>query len=235
MLSARNTLVVGASSGIGLAVARTGLARGATVWLASRDASRLAKATSDLRGDYRLLPLDMLDPSSVETAVAHIEAIDYLVLTAVADELSRRAPIVEVTEDQIERSFDKLRGYAHVVRAAAPRLSADASLVLLCGASAIKPPRGFSLLAAESSAIPGFARGLAVDLAPRRVNVVMAGVVDTPIHAHHRDELESWARTSLPVHRLGTADDIADAVWSLLTNPYVTGHTLVADGGLQLL
>src|SRR5690349_2505696 len=76
--------------------------------------------------------------------------IDHLVLTAVADELFSRAKISALTQDQVERTFDKLRGYVNIVRAADVR----GSLTLLTGASAVKPPReGFSVLAAASASI----------------------------------------------------------------------------------
>jgi NAD(P)-dependent dehydrogenase (short-subunit alcohol dehydrogenase family) len=81
----------------------------------------------------------------------------------------------------------------------------------------------------------GLGRALAVELAPIRVNVLMAGLVDTPIHRATREQTKTWAETALPVRRFGRPEDIADAILTLLTNPYTTGQTLVVDGGLSLI
>jgi NAD(P)-dependent dehydrogenase (short-subunit alcohol dehydrogenase family) len=115
--------------------------------------------------------------SDVERACGSIDRLDHLVLTAVADELARCAPIAQITNEQVERSFDKTRGFVNVVRAAAPRMSPAGSLTFLAGASALKPGKdGFSVLATESASIIAFGKALALELAPLRVNVLVAGL-----------------------------------------------------------
>src|SRR5437868_8157202 len=94
-----------------------------------------------------------------------------------------------------------------------------------CGASAVRPPgAGFSLLAAENSSVGGFVRALARELAPIRVNALMAGVIDTQIHAHQRDTMRDWAERSLPVGRFGRPEDIAEAALFLMRSRYTTGQ-----------
>jgi NAD(P)-dependent dehydrogenase (short-subunit alcohol dehydrogenase family) len=158
------------------------------------------------------------------------------VLTAVADELGSRAPIRELTNEQVERAFDKLRGFVNVTRAAVPKLSPRGSITLVTGASAVKPPRqGFSVLAAASGSLLSFGRALALELAPIRVNVLMSGVVDTKIHAERREQMKAWAEQELLVQRFGQPEDIAAAIELLMTNPYVTASTLRVDGGFTAL
>lgn len=228
--------IMGASSGIGLATARAVTRAGAEVIMISRTQQKLAAAASAISPQPRTIIFDMLSQHEVAQAFARIEHVDHLVLTAVADELARRMPITQMTNEQVERSFDKMRGFVNVVRAAIPKIPQSGSIVLLAGASAVKPGKdGFSILAAESASVIAFGKALALELAPVRVNVLVAGVVDTPIHASHQEEMRIWAESSLPARRFGTPDDIADAVQFLMTNPYMTGHTLIVDGGLTAL
>ncbi|WP_437853498.1 SDR family oxidoreductase [Sorangium sp. So ce363] len=235
-LSSQTVAVVGASSGIGLATARAAAARGARVILLSRSQARLDEAAASVTGGTtRAVAMDMLDAAAVDRAmavIASIGGIDHLVLTAVADELASCAPIRALTAEQVERSFDKLRGFVNVLRAAAPLLRERGSVTLVAGASAERPPReGFSVLAAASGSILSFGKALALELAPIRVNVLMAGVVDTAIHAGRREQMKAWAEKDLLVRRFGQPEDIAHAIEFLMTNPYMTGHTLTVDGG----
>lgn len=229
----RTIAIVGASSGIGLATSRLLASQGARVVMLSRSRAKLEQAASSVPGAPLLMAMDMLDRNAVERAIAELVSLDHLVLTAVADELAQRAPLAVLSDEQLERSLDKLRGFVNVTRAAASILREGASITLLTGASALKPPDGFSALASVSGAIVSFGKALAVELAPVRVNVVMAGVIDTKIHAATRSQTKAWAET-LPARRFGQPEDIAHAVSFLITNPYVTGHTLVVDGGLLL-
>jgi len=230
-LTKQTVAIVGASSGIGLATAKAVAAKGANVILLSRSQAKLEEAAKTIRGEVRAVAMNMLDPAAVDRAIGSIGTIDHLVLTAVADELARTGRITELTTEQVERSFDKLRGFVNVARAAVPHLRERGSITLLSGASATKPAPGMSLLSAEAASVASFGKALALELAPVRVNVVMPGVVDTPIHAAARDKIRAFAE-SLPARHFGQPEDIAQGIVFLLTNPYVTGHTLVIDGGL---
>jgi len=235
-LSGQQVIVVGASSGVGRATALLAAAQGARVHLIARSVGALesAAAASEIGDGASFAVADMTDRDTMRRAVAGLERVDHLVISsAVADELKRKVEIQAVTPDQIERSFDRLRGYATSVHVVSRLLPPRASIMLWCGASAVRPPQsGFALLAAENASVTGFGRALALELAPIRVNVLMSGVVDTPIHAHDREELKAWAERELPVRRLGEPQGLADAALFLMTNPYVTAQTFLIDGGL---
>jgi NAD(P)-dependent dehydrogenase (short-subunit alcohol dehydrogenase family) len=230
-LQQQTVAIVGATSGIGLAAARAAAARGARAVLLGRSRQRVDEAARSVGGTADGAVLDMLDRGSVDRAIAAIGPIDHLVLAAAGDELAWRARITELTDEQIERSLDKLRGYAYVTRAAAPHLRGRGSITLLSGVSALKPPVGFAILAATNAGVVSLGQVLAVELAPVRVNVVMPGVVDTPRHGDGRAAMKTWAE-SLPARHFGQPEDIAEAIVFLMRNPYMTGHTLVIDGGL---
>jgi NAD(P)-dependent dehydrogenase (short-subunit alcohol dehydrogenase family) len=120
----------------------------------------------------------------------------------------------------------------NVTRASVPQLAKNGSVTLVTGASAERPPReGFTVLSAASGSLISFGKALALELAPIRVNVLMSGVVDTPIHAGAREQVKAWAEKDLLVHRFGQPEDIAHAIGFLMTNPYVTAQTITVDGG----
>jgi NAD(P)-dependent dehydrogenase (short-subunit alcohol dehydrogenase family) len=207
----------------------------------SRSRERLEAAALGVRAEAKgatvlAQPMDMLDRSAVDGVIGSLSTLDHLVLTAVADELGSRAPIAQLTNEQVERTFDKLRGFVNVVRAAASKLSARGSITLVTGASAVKPPwEGFSVLAAASGSLISFGKALALELAPIRVNVLLSGVVDTPIHAERREQMQAWAEKELPARRFGRPEDSASAIELLMLNPYVTATMLTVDGGLTAI
>ena len=232
-LAEKTVVIVGASSGIGLATARAAAQAGARVVMLSRSQARLDEAAKTVPGQVRALAMDMVDRPAVDRIIGSIGPIDHLVLTAVADELACRAPIAVLTDDQVDRTLAKLRGFINVTRAAVPHLAERGSITLVSGASAVKPPKdGFTVLAATGASIVGFGRALALELSPRRVNVVMPGLVDTPINQARREAVKQWAESpALPARRFGQPEDIAEGILFLMTNPYMTGHTLNIDGG----
>jgi NAD(P)-dependent dehydrogenase (short-subunit alcohol dehydrogenase family) len=235
-VAGQTVVIVGGSSGIGLATARAAAGRGAKVVLIARSRDRLEAAARTVAGDVAVAAADMLDPRALAGAIGGAGAIDHLVLTAVADEVQRIGPIAGLTDDQLERSIDKLRGFFFAARAAAPAMRERGSIAIISGASGPKPIRGMSVLGAINAAVTSFARTLALELAPVRVNAITPGVVDTPLHSDaSRAALRRWAESAdLPARHFGQPEDIAQAILFLMTNPYVTGHDLVIDGGLLI-
>jgi NAD(P)-dependent dehydrogenase (short-subunit alcohol dehydrogenase family) len=201
------------------------------VIMLSRSQARLEEAAREVKGTVRTVAMNMLDPGSVERAITSVGPIHHLVLAAAGDELACRGRITDLSSEQVERSFDKLRGYANVMRAAAGLVLERGSVTLLSGTSALRPPQGFSVLAAANASVVSFGKALVSELAPIRVNVVMPDVVDTPRHADNREMIQARAQF-MPARHLGQAGDIAHGIVFLMTNPYMTGHTLVMDGGI---
>jgi NAD(P)-dependent dehydrogenase (short-subunit alcohol dehydrogenase family) len=172
----QTVVVLGGSSGIGLAVAQAASALGAKVIICSRSAEKLEQAQQTIQGDVDVIAFDMTDPMSVNRAFEQIGSLDHLAATAVADENKKRRRFTELNRETAVSSFDKFWGYFHATQAAVSRINPGGSITLLSGASAFKPPSsGMSVLAAVNGAIATLGRALAIELAPIRVNVVSCG------------------------------------------------------------
>jgi NAD(P)-dependent dehydrogenase (short-subunit alcohol dehydrogenase family) len=218
-------LVIGGSSGIGLATARRAVEAGWDVVVASRDPERADVAAQKLA-------LDVTDDAAVRKELADLGPLDHLVSSTVA----RAGGLAkELDLDAARLAFEtKLWGPLRAIQAAEVRRS----IVLLSGVAASTPMRGASSTAAVNGAVEALVRTLAVELAPVRVNAVSPGVIDTPtwatMPADQRETLFSRLAEALPAGRIGAPEDIADGIWHLLTNEFVTGTVLHVDGGHRL-
>ena len=235
-MNGKSLVIVGASSGIGRAIAVRASREGAITHLLGRSAERLEPVQAELASASHVHAVDMLDDTSLEAAFERIGAFDGLTLTAVADETKLMVPVRDMSNGTARRGMEKFWGTFNVCRAAARRIRADGAMVVTSSAGAVRPSRsGASVMNAASAAVTAFARALALEIAPVRVNIVSPGVVGSGVwNASEREGLERWARNELPVGRLGTPDDLAGAYLALLTNEYMTGSVVDVDGGLLL-
>jgi NAD(P)-dependent dehydrogenase (short-subunit alcohol dehydrogenase family) len=245
--SERRGLVTGAASGIGLAVAKGLVAEGAPVALLDIDRGGLEEAKGSLA--CTSLACDVSDESQVADAVrAASEAlggdIDLLVSAA---GVYRVAPLVELgTKDWDEVIDVNLRGTFLVAKEFVARLRSSGiggTIVNLASTAALvadaAEPAGH--YTASKAGVVGLTRQMAVEWAPYgvRVNAVCPGVIDTPM-LRLMDEPQEGRRyleTSVPLRRLGTADEVAEAVLFLSSQAasYITGVALTVDGGATAL
>jgi NAD(P)-dependent dehydrogenase (short-subunit alcohol dehydrogenase family) len=145
----------------------------------------------------------------------------------------------ELQVKKVQSAFDsKFWGQYITVKAAIPYLNEASSISLTSGIYGKRPPKGASTLAAINSALEGLMRGLTLDLAPIRVNVVSPGVVNTPIYAgmseEQRSNLFNAIAQQLPVGRVAQPEDIAAAYVYLAKNGFTTGTVVLIDGGALL-
>ncbi|MFH8407442.1 SDR family oxidoreductase [Streptomyces sp. NPDC018019] len=235
-LADRTVVVIGGSSGIGLEVARRSVAAGASVVLGGRNEERLAEAARELGPAARWRTVDNTDKQSIAAFFTDIDRIDHLFTPAAS---YRTGPMRELSDEDAESPFtSKFWGQYHAVRHAAPRLSADGSVVLMSGAASVRPAGVAPAYVACNAAIEGLGRGLAVELAPVRVNVVAPGMIDGSLWAARpadvREPAAAQYRGDALLGRLGTEGEVAEAVLFLFTNGYMTGSTLYPDGGYAL-
>lgn len=234
-MSLKNATVVilGGSSGIGLATAKAARAEGAQVIITGRSAQRLQTARADLGDAVRTVVLDVADETGTRTFFQELGHLDHLFITAgtlVKD--SRLAPDSAVLRPAMDTRF---WGALYAAKYGALKMNGSGSITFMSGTAAQKPLDGASVASASCGAVEAFARALAVDLAPIRVNTIQPGFVDTPlldeVFGAQRAEILAAAATRLPVRRIGRPEEVADAVLFLMKNGYVTGITLTIDGG----
>lgn len=233
----QRVLIVGGSSGMGLAAARQLARLGAEVLIAGRSQARLDEALATVEGRAAGYVADFTDPASLAALFARIGRIDHLVLAASAD--AAWGPFASVTAQALRAALEgKLIGYWQALQAALPHLRRDGSVVMLSGAASRTAMPGTAGLAAVNGAITQMAQTLARELAPLRVNVVSPGLVDTPVYdglpAEAKAGMFAGAAKTLPVGRTGSPEDIAEAIVYLLGNGFTTGATLDVDGGARM-
>ncbi len=228
----RKAVVFGGTSGIGLATARQLAALGAEVVAVSRDPGKAGKLPEGIR----TATCDVRDQEAVAALLAEQAPLDILVSAATG---GARAigPFLEMDMAGYRASFDKLWGYANVVRFGARHLTEDGTIVLVSGAPSRKCLPGQVALSSVGAAVEALVRAVAVEMAPRRINVVSPGMIDTPMvpmDARDRDEIYRKRTAGNLIPRAGTADEVAGAIVFVVQNDFVTGTTVDVDGGWLL-
>jgi NAD(P)-dependent dehydrogenase (short-subunit alcohol dehydrogenase family) len=236
-LKEKRVIVVGGTSGIGLATAKAFLDESAHVIIASRSASKLSEAKRTLGENVEAYELDFRSEDKVADFFKKVGNFDHLVITAGegAMGLFSELPVANVKE-----AFDsKFWGQYLTARAAVPYLDNAGSITFTSGVYGVRPPKGASTLAAINSAIEGLVRGLSVDLSPIRVNVVSPGIVNTPVYSGIPEEQRKAMFTSvaqqLLAKRIAQPEDIAQSYVYLAKNVFTTGSVVLIDGGAHLV
>lgn len=236
-LRGATVVVVGGSSGIGLATATLAHQRGAQVIIAARDGDRLKTARDAIGGDTEARALDVADEDEVRALFTSIERVDHVVTLAGAAAAGR---ITDTDTAALRRALDvRFWGSLYVAKYAVPRMPDTGSITFSSGVIVERPAAGRTLGTVATASVEAFARALAVEVAPIRVNAIRPGTVDTPmtqrILGDRREEALAAEAARLPAGRIGQPEDLADAICFLMQNPYVTGITLTVDGGRLLV
>ena len=229
-------VILGGTSGIGLATARLGAARGAEPILVGRDPQRLAAAAAET-GATRSRAFDVTDEHALADFLGSVGPIDHVLVTTGGPHY---APFATMDLDGARAAFDKrLATMLFVARHAAPQMRSGGTIVFLAGTGTRRPAVGLAVTAAMNQAAEALVKGLAVELAPARVNLIAAGFVDTPLSAallgNQLDERRAELRATLPIRRVVQPEDVAELALHLMTNTAITGGIYDIDGGEQLL
>ena len=231
-VAGKRAVVFGGTSGIGLAAAKRLVALGAEVIAISRNPEK----ASDAPAGITLKKCDVLDRDALRSLLKELAPYDILVSAATG---GTRAigPFLEMDMDGYKASFDKLWGYANVVRFGANYLSDDGSIVLVSGSPARETKPGMVAIGSVGGAVEALIRAIAPEIAPKRINVVSPGTIDTPMFAAQGDDRSSFyskATAENIIPRVGTADEVAQGIIFMIQNDFVTGTTIDVDGGSLL-
>jgi NAD(P)-dependent dehydrogenase (short-subunit alcohol dehydrogenase family) len=236
-LEAKTVVVLGGSTGMGLATAKAAAAEGAQVVITGRSKEKLEAAVAQLPAGSRSAALDVADEAGTRSLFEQIGHVDHLFITAAAVTVGTTlASDSEVLRPSMDTRF---WGSLYAARYGAAQMKNGGSITFMSGTSAWKPRPGGAVGSASCGAIEAFGRSLAIELAPIRVNTIAPGLIDTPLIealvGERKAALVEREVARQPVKRVGTPEDIADAVLFLMKNGYVTGITLTVDGGRMLI
>lgn len=231
-LFGKRIVVIGGTSGIGRAVAQASLQAGAIVHIGSSNAEKLKATLALLGAGASGAILDVCDEASVETFFADAGPLDHLAFTA-GDWTRRRTQIgPKFNLEDAKASFDtRFWGALLAIKHALPVLSPSGSITLTSGLYAHRPAKGTSLTTALTGATEHLVQGLAIDLAPIRVNVVTAGFIDTEAWAAMPDEAKQGVTAPQAIPRPGHPDEVAEAFLYFMRGSYTTGQSAIVDGG----
>lgn len=237
-IDGQRVVVIGGTSGIGLATARTAAERGAQVVVVSARQASVQRALEQLPDGATGQVADVQDAVALDAAFDRIGPLDHLVYTS--GEALALTPIADF-DAAAARGFFEIRyfGALTAVRAAAPRLSRTGSITLTGGAAGPRPQPGWAVVASLCGAMEALTRELALELAPVRVNLVRPGVVQSPLWSAmdeaDRDELYQATAKAVPVGHTGQVEEIALAYLYCMQQTYATGSIIPVDGGAVLV
>lgn len=234
-LEGKHVLILGGSSGIGLAVAGAALAAGAQIGVVSSRQSRIDHALAKLGQRGVGYAADLSDEGAIQDLFSRTGPLDHLVFTA--GDTVRQHPIGE-TELADGRDFFGVRYWGafaaakHCHRLIRP----GGSMMFTSSTLPHRPSPGFAVGASISAAVEALTRTLAVELAPIRVNAVAPGIIRTPIWDRlaeaDREAFFASSGARLPVGRVGSPADVAEAYLFLMRSEFTTGQVVVVDGGM---
>jgi NAD(P)-dependent dehydrogenase (short-subunit alcohol dehydrogenase family) len=235
-IQGRKAIILGGTSGIGLEAARQLADAGADIVVASRSGANREIAARTLGASAAIREVDVLDRDGLSALFEEQAPFDILVCSATG---GRRAvgPFLEMDLDGFQGSFAKLWGYTNAVRLGTSSMSEDGTIVLVSGYPARRPNPGTLAISTVGNAVEGFARALACEIVPRRINVVSPGVISTPligVEPGTREALFANVTKSFPIPRLGQPEEVASAILFVIENEFVTGTTVDVDGGALL-
>jgi NAD(P)-dependent dehydrogenase (short-subunit alcohol dehydrogenase family) len=232
----KKIVVVGGSSGMGLAIATLMRKEGYEITIASRSKEKLAQAVKVI-GKAESYVLDVTQEAETQAFFDSHPVFDHLIISA-ADFVM--GPFLELSLKEARQFFDsKFWGQYTVAKYAAPKMRENGSITFFSGIAGQKPFLNMAVASAINAAIEGLTRTLALELAPLRVNAIAPGTIATPIWSGvSEEEKKSFFQKiseTLPAGRVGQPEDIAQVIKFLIACEYMTGQVISCDGGACLI
>jgi NAD(P)-dependent dehydrogenase (short-subunit alcohol dehydrogenase family) len=236
MLTDQQVVIIGGSEGIGLAVAKAARILGARVLAVSRTREKLEAARDAVSG-LEIRVADINNITSIQEVFSELTTVHHVYIAAGSTKIG--GPLDNPLSD-FRRKFDeRLWGSIDVVRAAHSLMRPGGSFTFTGGLSSDRPVSGAWISGIATMATEQLARVLALELAPIRFNAIAPGYTETPMWNHIFPEGGAQAlgdvTKKLPVPRMVTADEVAQAVLLLMQNEAITGETIHVDCGARLV
>jgi NAD(P)-dependent dehydrogenase (short-subunit alcohol dehydrogenase family) len=233
-IEGQSVVIIGGSSGMGLAIAKEAVDAGADVTVAGRSQAKLNEARQAIAGDVTTRTVDVSEEQSVKRLFSEIGSFDHLVVTGSS---VRTGPLRELSLADARASMDS-KFWGQYMAARYAQIRPKGSITFFSGILSRRPSAGLASLAAINAAVEALGRALAVELAPVRVNVVSPGTTDTPAYAQMPDDARigmfaAAVKRSL-VGRVGKPEDISSLALELMCNSFMTGVVVDVDGGALL-
>jgi NAD(P)-dependent dehydrogenase (short-subunit alcohol dehydrogenase family) len=237
-LEQQRIIIIGGTSGFGMATAKAASAEGATVMVASSRKANVDRALNELPPGMEGHVLDVTQESAVADFFSTVGEFDHLVFTA--GETLDLGEFASADLKRARRFFEtRFWGAITATRYAAKRIKSTGSIILTGGLAGLRPQKGWVIAAAIMGALEAATRALAIELAPVRVNLVCAGLVRTELWRTmtetDRNSLFESVGQVLPVGRVGEPEDLAETYLYLMRERFSTGAMVVVDGGGSLV
>ncbi|RFM31133.1 SDR family oxidoreductase [Chitinophaga silvisoli] len=237
-LANKKVLILGGSTGLGLATAKAAAAEGAIVTIVSSNQNRLNEAAQQLPPTAGTHSVDLSDEQAIRSFFAGFGHFDHLVYTA-GENLS--LSVIKDMDLADSRKYFDIRywGAVAAVKYGAPLINPGGSITLTSGTAAVKPNISWSIGSSICAAMEGFTRVMALELAPVRVNLVRPGLVRSNLWDSMdpavKDQLFDTFAQALPVKYVAYPDDIALTYIYLMKQSYSSGEVVTVDGGALMI
>lgn len=239
LLADKTAVVTGGSSGIGLATAQRFVDEGATVIITGRRRTELDAAAAQLGLHAHAVPGDVTVPADLGRLYDAAEQLGGLVIVFANAGVGDGAPLGSISEEHFQKLFDiNVKGVVFTVQTLLPLIREHGSIILNSSVAADRGRPGTSVYAATKAAVRSLARTWANELGCRRirVNAVNPASTETPglmALADNAEQFKAQRSQGIPLGRLATTDEVADAVLFLASSlsSFTTGAALPVDGG----
>jgi len=235
-LKGKLAIITGGTTGIGLAAAKLFVKEGAYVFIAGRRQKELDEAVQAIGSNVTGIPGDVAKLTNLDRLYEAVKSRGKIDIVFANAGVAEFAPLEKITEEHFDRLFDiNVKGTLFTVQKALPLLNDGGSIILTGSVAGVKGTAAFGVYGATKAALRSFVRTWTSDLKDRHIrsNVVSPGPTDTPIVDGQPADAIARIVSTIPMGRMGEADEIAKAALFLASDDssFITGIELFVDGG----